>query len=309
MKKLNFLWLLIPIFIIYSCDSYSGQYFDNPSTQVEIDQNKIIDYLKANNINAQRTEEGIYYVVEKKGTGNYPTVDSVVQVHYKGYFLNDTTFDSSYDRNEPAIFLLGQVVDGWKKGMPLFNEGSKGKLFIPSHLAYGEKGAGNVIAPNSVICFDIELINIMDKAEIEAFNEKKIKEQAEVDEKIIQEYLANNNIEAKRTEDGIYYIMESEGGSQKPTLQDKVKVHYEGTLLDGTKFDSSYDRGEPAEFPLAGVVPGWQKGIPLFGKGGKGTLLIPSGLAYGPRGTPSIPPNTVLKFKVELLDISGPPVK
>lgn len=129
-------------------------------------------------------------------------------------------------------------------------------------------------------------------------------EQARVDGELIKKFIADNKLNAKSTESGLYYVVEKEGKGNNPTLDSNVKVHYSGTLLDGTKFDSSYDRGEPAEFPLRGVIRGWQEGIPMFKPGGKGKLIIPSGLAYGSRQVgPTIPANSVLVFDIELLEV------
>ena len=129
-------------------------------------------------------------------------------------------------------------------------------------------------------------------------------EQLKIDIEKIDTYLTANKLEAEKTESGIHYIITKKGKGKNPTIDNKVKVHYKGTLLDGTEFDSSYKRNQPAEFPLKGVVKGWQEGIPLLKEGGKGTLIIPSALAYGPQGRPSIPPNSVLVFEVELLNIT-----
>ena len=125
------------------------------------------------------------------------------------------------------------------------------------------------------------------------------------EKKQIEAYLMANKLtkKANTTEDGIYYVMEEEGSGQSPTISDRVSVHYRGTLLDGKQFDSSYDRGQAAEFPLAGVIEGWQKGIPLFKMGGKGKLIIPSALAYGERAIGNdIPANSILFFDIELLN-------
>lgn len=125
----------------------------------------------------------------------------------------------------------------------------------------------------------------------------------ETDKKAIELYLSEKKLNAKSTPSGLYYIVETEGKGGHPQPTSKVKVHYTGTLLNGTKFDSSHDRKQPIEFGLNQVIPGWTEGIPLFQKGGKGKLLIPSKLAYGPNSpSPSIPPNSVLVFDVELLD-------
>jgi FKBP-type peptidyl-prolyl cis-trans isomerase FkpA len=106
------------------------------------------------------------------------------------------------------------------------------------------------------------------------------------------------------TDSGLQYQVVSEGSGRKPTESDTVKVHYTGTLIDGTKFDSSYDRGQPATFPLNGVIPGWTEGLQLMSEGSKYKLFIPSGLAYGEGGTPGpIGPNATLVFDVELIEI------
>ena len=101
------------------------------------------------------------------------------------------------------------------------------------------------------------------------------------------------------------FIITEEGDGVNPPVGSKVKVHYSGTLLDGTKFDSSYDRGEPFTFELGvgQVIKGWDEGIALLSKGSKGVLYIPSTLAYGSNGAGGIiPPNAVLIFEVELVD-------
>ena len=108
----------------------------------------------------------------------------------------------------------------------------------------------------------------------------------------------------KKTESGLLYLIEREGDvNNKPTAEDTVIAHYEGTLFDGAKFDSSYDRGETATIPLNRVIPGWTEGLLLIGKGGKITLWIPSELAYGEQNMSIIQPNEALKFVVELEDV------
>ncbi|MGB1217098.1 MAG: FKBP-type peptidyl-prolyl cis-trans isomerase [Saprospiraceae bacterium] len=316
MKNFSYFMLLAMTMFLFSCggggSDYSKDRHANPSTQVETDQNVIIDYLEANGIKAQRTESGIYYVIDTPGTGSQPVPQDFVSVHYEGFLLDSakTVFDSSYKRNAPAEFSLQGVVQGWQEGIPLFKEGGKGTIYIPSGLAYGERGAGALIKPNSVLGFKVELLEVLTAEEMQAKKaaaaeeaQKEALAQMEKDEEIIKKYISDNKLKATRTEEGVYVITDKAGSAAKPTLKSEVTVHYEGTLLDGSKFDSSFDKGEPITFPLGRVVPGWQIGIPQFGKGGKGTLLIPSGLAYGPRGAGAdIPPNSVLKFRVELID-------
>ncbi len=118
----------------------------------------------------------------------------------------------------------------------------------------------------------------------------------------MKENLAKPNI--KKTESGLQYIVVKEGDGPNPKATDTVKVHYRGTLIDGTEFDSSYSRGEPAEFQVQGVIPGWIEGIQLMKVGGKYKFFIPPELAYSYRGAePDIGPNEALIFDVELLGI------
>lgn len=113
-----------------------------------------------------------------------------------------------------------------------------------------------------------------------------------------------NRPEVKTTESGLQYEVLKSGDGPSPAATDKVKVHYHGTLIDGTVFDSSVDRGQPASFPVNGVIPGWVEALQLMSVGDKWKLYIPSGLAYGPRSAgPTIGPNSTLIFEVELLEI------
>ncbi|MFC5076367.1 FKBP-type peptidyl-prolyl cis-trans isomerase FkpA precursor [Vibrio thalassae] len=109
----------------------------------------------------------------------------------------------------------------------------------------------------------------------------------------------------KKTDSGLLYQVETEGTGEQPKETDTVEVHYKGTLIDGTQFDSSYDRGQPATFPLNRVIPGWTEGVQLMKVGSKYKFVIPPELAYGEQDTPTIPANSTLVFEVELLKIDG----
>jgi FKBP-type peptidyl-prolyl cis-trans isomerase FklB len=109
--------------------------------------------------------------------------------------------------------------------------------------------------------------------------------------------------EVKVTESGLQYEVLVAGSGKQPAASDKVRVHYHGTFTDGNVFDSSVQRGQPAEFPVGGVIAGWVEALQLMSEGAKWKLFIPHNLAYGERGAGSIPPFSTLVFEVELLNV------
>ena len=109
----------------------------------------------------------------------------------------------------------------------------------------------------------------------------------------------------KTLQSGLQYKVITEGKGKSPKASDTVTVNYAGTLIDGTEFDSSYKRGQPATFPVGGVIKGWTEALQLMKEGSKWQLVIPADLAYGEQGRPGIPPNAVLIFEVELVSIKA----
>ncbi len=136
--------------------------------------------------------------------------------------------------------------------------------------------------------------------------QKKQLEQAQKAESDSNSFLTENAKKAgvQTTASGLQYKIIKEGTGKQPNATSRVTVHYKGQLTDGKVFDSSYDRGEPVEFPLNQVIPGWTEGLQLLKEGGKATLYIPAKLGYGEQGVPgTIPPNSTLIFDVELLKV------
>jgi len=156
------------------------------------------------------------------------------------------------------------------------------------------------------LLFHAKIMKIQTEEEIEVEKEAKLMEMKENEAAIITNYLSENNMHTEPNESGLYVIIEEEGSGPKPQKGDKVKVHYTGYLLDGTKFDSSVDRDQPFEFPIGmgRVIKGWDEGIAMLSVGSKAKLIIPSSLGYGERGAGHvIGPYETLIFDVELLDI------
>lgn len=133
----------------------------------------------------------------------------------------------------------------------------------------------------------------------------KMAKEGEANLKTGADFLAANKSKEgiTTTPSGLQYKVLQPGKGATPTDKDTVVCHYKGTLIDGTEFDSSYKRGEPAEFPVNGVIAGWTESLKTMKEGEKRQLFIPSELAYGPQGRPGIPPNSVLLFDIELLSV------
>lgn len=255
-----------------------------------LEENKTKDGIQVTNTGLQ------YKVLEEGPEGGYsPNSTDLVVVHYVGTLKDGVEFDSSRARGAAATFPLNQVIPAWTEGVQLMSEGDRFRFFVPPALGYGERGTpGGPIGPNEALIFDVELIKVQSpERNLEAANA----------------YLADNAKKdgVQTTESGLQYqiITKGNGEGKSPAATDKVKVHYQGTLTNGTEFDSSYSRGEPIEFPLNRVIPGWTEGVQLMSEGDKYRFFIPPALGYGERGTPGGPigPNEALVFEVELIEV------
>ncbi len=263
-------------------------------------------YLEENKAKdgVQVTESGLQYRVVESGDGKSPTAADYVTVHYAGRLIDGSEFDSSYKRGEPATFPAGRLIPGWTEALQLMSVGDKWELTIPSDIGYGEHGAGGGLIPgNATLVFDVELLDVMTLEEAQ----KKAEEQMEAHKAEQLSWLEEN---AKKDgvvtlESGLQYRVIEEGTGASPVETSMVTVHYKGTMIDGTQFDSSYDRGEPASFPLDGVIKGWTEGVQLMKEGAKYEFYIPYDLAYGERGSRSIPPYSTLIFIVELKSVDS----
>ncbi len=258
---------------------------DTPKDYRAENDAEIQAYIAENNLTVEKSNSGLYYSIDNPGTGDNPTITDRVKVIYKGYYTDGTVFDES---TEGASFILQNVILGWVEGIPFFKEGGSGKLLIPSHLAYGSRDVRGIPA-GSVLIFDVELVYVNYVTENEAQ---------------IQNYIAENNLTAQKSESGLYYTIDEPGTGSQPTQNNNVTVAYKGYLLNGNVFDESDPMG--VAFGLQQVIPGWTEGITYFKEGGSGVLLIPARLGYGNNGIPraGIPGGAVLIFDINLISVN-----
>jgi peptidylprolyl isomerase len=237
---------------------------------------------------AQKTASGLASKVLQKGTGTEkPNAWDKVKVHYTGWMTDGKMFDSSVQRGQPAEFPLSGVIKGWTEGLQLMVVGERRRFWIPAGLAYGDtpRRPGG---PSGTLVFDVELLGIT----------------AGIKPPVVPADVAAPPKDAKKTKSGLAYkVLQKGKGKVHPKAEDTVTCHYSGWTTDGKMFDSSVQRGQPAEFPLTGVIKGWTEGVPLMVEGEKTRFWIPGNLAYGDTPTRPGTPSGMLVFDIELISI------
>lgn len=202
-----------------------------------------------------------------------------VNVHYVGKLMNDTVFDSSYNRGKPFSFELGKgsVIKGWDEGITYLHEGDSAILTIPSELGYGATAMGTIPA-NSILIFNVVLVKVSEPFDC-------------------------TGKDTVKTASGLKYIIVSKGRGIKVDSGMNVTVHYTGYFEDGKIFDSSVERGEAITLPIGSgkVIKGWDEGITYLYVGDKARLFIPYDLGYGETARGPIPAKSNLIFDVEIL--------
>ena len=261
-------------------------------------------------------ESGLGFRYVDKLEGNKPRVGDIMKVNMSHYLGDSLIFESQ----DGGIFLNPNQGTPPSLSQALNMCGAGDSVQIQMSLGEYGKMISLPMSPkmdtSQIVVWSIRVEEVENESTL---LERMTKEQTTIDEKLIQEYVVNNNLEPNVTDEGVYYLTLKDGNGQFPKQGDRVYVNYTVTRLDGFVVDTSredvarannqYSERRtyvPYDFELGarGIIEGWNIGIPMFSKGGRGTLLVPSEFAYAGRGKGAeVPPNTVLVFDIELVDI------
>jgi FKBP-type peptidyl-prolyl cis-trans isomerase len=267
-----------------------------------------------NKYKTQVNENGLkYQIFEHKDDARKAKVGDIISFHLVLKNGTDSTLRDTYKEGVPVKMPLqaSQFKGSFEEGLAMLSAGDSAKFMISADTLFAKmmQPMPPMIKKGSELNFIVKILSVSTPEEFQKQQSEAVIKQKEIDAKVIEDYLAKNNLKAKaqKTASGLYFVQETEGVGTTPAAGDNVKVHYTGKLMDGKVFDSSKNSGKPIDFQVGVgmVIPGWEEGLLMMKKGGKRTLIIPSGLAYGPDGQPgAIPGNSVLLFDVELVDFS-----
>lgn len=259
-----------------------------------------------------KTSNGLVYKFHKTSgnsvtpkLGDYITIDMV-------YGTDDTVmFDS---RTLPQVMKMPMTEPTFKgdvyDALSIMHVGDSATFVMNTDSVFMKLFKMNMLPPEldsvEFLYFHLKLNKIETMDEVKAAQEIELKQLENDETQLRNDYLADNYPDALPIASGLYIIDTEEGKGSTPQKGQTVKVHYKGMFLDGKVFDSSFDRGDPIEFVLGEgrVIKGWDEGIGMMREGGKAVFVIPSDIAYGPRGGGTIPPFSTLVFEVELVDIN-----
>jgi FKBP-type peptidyl-prolyl cis-trans isomerase FkpA len=271
-----------------------------------------------NQYRTQVTENGLKYQIhEHDDDARKAALGDIMTFHLVLKNSEDSVLRDTYKEANPVKLVLQQppFKGSFEEGLAMLAKGDSATFYVNADSLFAKmmQPMPPMIKKGTDLGFTVKVLSVQTSEEFQKEQAQQGAQQKGVDEKVIEDYLAKNNLQGKaqKTESGLRYIVQEEGSGATPSQGDQVKVHYTGKLLDGKVFDSSRDNpqsgGQPIDFQVGVgmVIPGWEEGIMMMKKGGKRTLIIPSGQAYGQEGSPgAIPPNSVLIFDVELVDFS-----
>ena len=263
------------------------------------------DYVETNLVGVAPESSGVYIIPLEAGKGPSPKMGDKVEVDFSANLLNGQFVGSTFDRPDKFSFVLGKglAIQGWEEIMPKMHLGERVKAVIPFELAYGEHSIGS-IPPYSNLIYEIKLLKITPKEELEAEAEKALEALKEESGKAFTDYVTANGI-VDHTPSGLYYSKALVTDGAAPQEGKKAVIKYVATFLDGTPLGSSDELGGDFEvlYGSGAVLKGLEEGIGLMHVGEKARFVLPYTLAYGEQPYKNIPGCSNLVFDVELIEI------
>jgi FKBP-type peptidyl-prolyl cis-trans isomerase FkpA len=257
----------------------------------QIEDETITAYLKNNNLTGFiKDTSGYYYQIQSPGTGEEIKYSTFISFSQKTTSINENV---NYENSIyiPISNYTGYVSPvAWRETMIKVKKGAIIRIITPSYLAFGKTGFSTTIPGNAILDTKITVANNSDRPAYE--------------ETLIKDFLTTNKITALKDPSGLYYQIITAGTGKTPISSATVKVAYTGRLLTGSIFDQA-TTAAPLSIALTSVIEGWQTGVPLIKEGGKIRLFIPSRFGYGSSGQSSIPPNSILDFDIELIEVTN----
>jgi FKBP-type peptidyl-prolyl cis-trans isomerase len=269
-----------------------------------------------NSGNEKETQNGFKFTVVEKGDGIVGKPQQLLVFDYVIKDSEDSVWDNTYESGLPAVFAMQDTTSiraesGMLQMFRLISVGDSVHIEEPAGVFFKQVWGGRPFEPgmDTTMTFtcDLRVREIMEMQKYQGFMDgtlaKRIPKQKLKDEKLLDEYLAKNNIKAEKDTSGVRYVMHANGGGRKPQVTDCVEVKYDGKLLGSAV---SFDKNDKVAYPLSGFIPGWQLSVPKLGVGDSATFYIPSHLAYGAQGQRGvIPPDAILVFDITLLGTSS----
>lgn len=269
--------------------------------------------------NYDTTASGMQYKIYTNNTGPKPKLGDIVKIQYavsaigKGKNGKDSVLMSTWKMGNPvpAEIMKPSFKGDPMEGFTMMSKGDSAEFLVSADSLMKMQPNFPGAHPGEFMKFTVKMVDIMTRDQFmnerKAQQEEMMKEQDAINAQQdveIQNFLKQKGWKAEKTDKGLYYIIEKKGTGPNAKAGDSITVRYTGKLLNGNVFDSNTQDGITFQLGMGQVIPGWDQGFTLFNKGTKATLVIPSKMAYGPRGAgSSIPPNAVLVFDVEVMKI------
>lgn len=264
-----------------------------------------IIFLAACNSNKVEVKDGLKFQFhDHDSDGKLAKMGDIMTFHLTLKNAKDSVLKNSYKEGAPVVAQVqkAQFVGAFEQGLLLLAKGDSATFFVPvDSLFKGYPQLPPVFTKGTDVRFTVKVVDIQSETEFQASRTKNAEKQKSTDAATIASFITKNNLtNVQKTESGLNYVITTPGTGAQVTAGDSITVKYTGKLSSGKVFESNTF---PLQVGRGMVIPGWDEGLQKFKQGGKGTLLIPSGLGYGDQGNPTIPANSVLVFDVEILTV------